>query len=210
MPSKGQLTTGAPRLEGVETANWLTIPNLLTASRLLLTIPFLYCVLHGRDVDALIVFVVAGLSDCLDGFLARRLDQSSFLGRLADPAADKVLSGSAFIALAFFHPGSAMPAWVAMTVVARDVLILVGSLAVYASTRNSAFHPSFLGKLNTVLEILVVVLFLSSPLSREIAKSLGPLYIILAFSIVLSFGGYVLQGASMYRAFLLKAHRSVH
>jgi cardiolipin synthase len=208
MPSNGQAITGGPLLEGVETTNWLTIPNLLTAFRLMLTIPFLYFVVHGRDVGALIVFVVAGLSDCLDGFLARRLDQSSLLGRLVDPAADKVLTCSAFVALAFFHPGSAMPEWVAMTAVARDVLIVIGSLAVYVGTQNSAFRPSFLGKFNTVVEILVVVLFLSSPLSREIANSLDPLYIILALSIVLSFGSYVLQGASMYRAFRLKAHRS--
>src|SRR5579863_8390552 len=133
---------------------WRTVPNLLTALRILLIVPFAWMCIHGYDLSALCVFLIAGISDVLDGALARRFDQRSSFGRLADPLADKVLTTAAFVALSFFREGrTSIPIWMTIAVVARDVFILVGCLIVYLTTRSTNFRPNVFGKANTFIEI---------------------------------------------------------
>jgi cardiolipin synthase len=178
---------------------WRTIPNLLTAVRLVLTIPFLYFVLRSQDMAALVVFVVAGLTDSLDGYVARYFNQSSLIGRIADPVADKLLTSAAFVSLAFFHHGLAIPAWVAIAAVSRDILILAGCIALYGATQNAGFRPTQLGKLNTVVEIIVIVSFLVSPKFPAISIVLPSFYVALVLFLILSIGDYAFQGFTMYR-----------
>jgi cardiolipin synthase len=184
-----------------EVAHYRTIPNALTAFRFALIIPFVWLALHGRDMAALTVFVVAGGTDAVDGILARWLGQTSRIGRLADPLVDKLLTSAAFLTLSVFRSGlPAIPHWVMAAVILRDVGILLGCLAIYRSTRNAGFKPTVFGKVNTLIEITVVGWFLSSTRLPFVAPALPLLYVLLVLSILASAASYVVQGLRMLSA----------
>ena len=107
-----------------------TIPNLLSLLRMGLIPVFIIAVLNGRATQALLIFVVAGLTDALDGLIARFWSQQSALGAYLDPMADKLLLVSAYATLAVpgVHAGVPIPLWVTVLVITRDVLIVVVSL----------------------------------------------------------------------------------
>lgn len=179
---------------------WLTIPNALTAARLAAMIPFALWAMQGRDRAALILFMVAGLTDTLDGTIARHFGQTSKIGRLLDPLADKLFTGLSFVVLSAFRPGlSSIPMWVMIAVLLRDVLILSGSFFVYRASRNSGFKPSIYGKLNTLLEISIVVFFLAQPDFPFLTAILPASYVILLLSLLVSAGDYVRTGLRMMR-----------
>jgi cardiolipin synthase len=122
---------------------------------------------YGHPVAALIIFVIAGLSDGVDGFLARRFKQESELGTIIDPIADKLLMTTAFIILSI--PGVLppvrhlpVPFWVTVSVIGRDVLILSVAAAINIITGFRGFKPSWLGKLSTLVQVIAVALILLS------------------------------------------------
>ena len=130
-----------------------SFPNLLTLLRLSF-IPFVVTsILDGRYEIALILFVLAGISDALDGVLARSLEQRTKLGEYLDPIADKLLLSTLFLVLAASH---AIPWRVTVIVFGRDLIILVVCTLVYATTPLRDFSPSLLGKANTVAQIAAV------------------------------------------------------
>jgi cardiolipin synthase (CMP-forming) len=181
--------------------SYRTIPNALTAFRFVLIIPFVWLALHGRDMEAFAVFAIAGTTDLVDGILARWLHQTSTVGRLADPLADKLLTSAAFFALSVFRAGlSAIPFWVMAAVILRDVFILLGCLVIYRSTRNAGFKPTIFGKANTLIEFTVVGWFLSSTSLPAVAPALPLLYVLLVLSILASAASYVVQGLRMISA----------
>jgi cardiolipin synthase len=183
-----------------ETARIATLPNFLTVIRLILVIPFAWLAAKGEDGAALFIFFIAGLSDGLDGHLARRLGQRSKWGRLLDPLADKILTNVAFVVLSLFRGEPPfVPLWLAGAVVARDILIVGGAGLVYAKVQSSAFRPTVSGKINTLLEIGVVILFLASSRWTGLRPVLPPLYVVLLISIVVSATDYVRQGVRMVR-----------
>jgi cardiolipin synthase (CMP-forming) len=180
---------------------WLTIPNAITLLRLLAVVPFFYLVTRGNDRGALILFVAAGITDSLDGVIARRLGQTSKYGRLLDPIVDKLFTGVSYVALSAFRRGLPhIPTGIMAAVLARDALILAGSLLVYGKSRNSGFKPSVYGKLNTFIEIGVVVCFLAASDIRPIAPMLPFFYVLLLVSIVLSAVDYTRTGLRMMQA----------
>lgn len=184
-----------------ERGSWLTIPNAITLLRLLAAIPFFYLVAGGRDRGALILFVAAGFTDSLDGVIARRLGQTSKYGRLLDPIVDKLFTGVSYIALSLFRRGLPhIPAAIMAAVLLRDAFILGGSLFVYGKSRNSGFKPSIYGKLNTFIEIGVVVCFLASADLQFIVPMLPYFYGLLLVSIALSAADYVRIGWGMMQA----------
>jgi cardiolipin synthase len=123
----------------------LTIPNLLSAVRLLLVPVFLVLVLAGEDVAALVVIIISSASDYLDGIIARRFDQMTRLGRLLDPAADRLFILAAVIGLAVRE---VVPWWLVIVLVGRDVmLVLLG--VVLAQHRYGPLPVHHLGKLAT-------------------------------------------------------------
>lgn len=138
----------------------LTLPNLLTLLRIVAVPFFALAVWNDRMVEACILFGAAGLTDLLDGYLARRFNQRSELGALLDPAADKLLMTTAFILLAFPQELLAVriPPWVAILAISRDVVISVVTLVAYGRWDPSKFSPSFLGKLTTSVELVVISL----------------------------------------------------
>ena len=138
----------------------LTLPNLLSFLRILAVPFFAMAVWYGHMSDACILFAAAGLTDLLDGYLARRFNQKSTLGALLDPAADKLLMTTAFILMAFprLPVPVRIPAWVAILAISRDVLIALVTLFAYERWDLSKFQPSFLGKFTTGFELVAISL----------------------------------------------------
>lgn len=181
-----------------ESNNWLTIPNALTVTRLGAIVPFAFLAIRGQDRAALILFVLAGLTDTLDGTIARHFGQASKIGRFLDPIADKLFTGVAFVVLSVFRPGlGSMPVWVMAAVLLRDVVILSGSLIVYRLSRNTGFQPSVYGKLNTLLEIGTVVCFLAQRDFPFLSAIFPATYVVLLLSILVSAADYFRSGMQM-------------
>src|SRR5499425_1428692 len=141
----------------------VTVPNLLTVFRMVLIPVFVSLLFYQNFVLALAVFVVAGITDGLDGLLARRFQQQSQLGTILDPIADKLLLVTAFVVLSmrsvFPQPLPShlpIPFWVTIAVISRDVFILVGAAAINIVTGFRGFRPSFLGKINTTVQIVAI------------------------------------------------------
>lgn len=172
-----------------------TPANILTAFRIVLTLPFLYMVKQGRFGTALLVFFIASLTDFFDGFIARKFNQQSSLGRFLDPLADKLLTTATYIVMAIPHEGfPSIPVWLAIAVVGRDIVILIGSLLVYLITRFKGFKPTLLGKLNTFVELGLIVWFLVFNTTGEFTYLLAGMYAVVVVSILGSGLEYVIQG----------------
>lgn len=131
------------------------IPNLICFARILLVAPAVWALLNGRYPLALGLIVIAGLSDALDGYLARRFDWRSRLGGLLDPAADKLLVASVFVTLTWL---GLVPAWFTAVVLGRDLLIVVGVLVHHLWLAPVQGEPTAVSKLNTIFQILFIVL----------------------------------------------------
>lgn len=143
----------------------ITVPNLLTFLRMALIPVFASLLFYGSNGWALIVFVIAGISDGVDGFVARRFKQESELGTILDPIADKLLMTTAFIILTLPHvlvPVRHLPVpfWVTAAVIGRDVLIVAVAGAINVMTGFHGFKPSWLGKLSTLVQVIAVGLIL--------------------------------------------------
>ncbi len=126
--------------------------------RIVLVVPILMFIVDGRYGLALILFFVAGFSDGIDGFLAKRFDWHTRIGALLDPIADKLLVGGTFITLVFT---GLIPVWLAVLVIFRDVVIVGGATAYNFLVRPVEGEPTRISKLNTALQLLFVVFTLS-------------------------------------------------
>jgi cardiolipin synthase len=136
----------------------LNVPNVLTLLRLIAIPAFLILLVDGRAAPALAVFIAAGVTDALDGAIARLTDQKTKLGAIMDPAADKLLLLSAFIALSFMNQ---VPRWLTIVVLSRDAIIVLGYFLLFIMThRTIDVRPTVVGKLGTFLQLLAVTLVL--------------------------------------------------
>lgn len=177
--------------------------NLITVTRIALIPPFIYAVARGEYGAALIVFAIASLTDYLDGYVARRFNQNTSLGRLLDPAADKLLATTAFATMAIGPEGlPSIPIWLAAAVVIRDLIIVIGSLAIYLRTGFTRFEPLAIGKLNTFLELGLMVFFLAVNITDRLARLrllLPHLYLVVMASVAASGASYVSVGIRILR-----------
>jgi cardiolipin synthase len=150
----------------------LTVPNLITLLRMGLVPWFLIAVLKGDSMAALWIFIIAGISDALDGFIARFFNQRSALGAYLDPIADKILLTTAFVTLAIpgTHSGVLIPVWITVLVLARDLLILVISLVLFLVHQVDRFPPARISKATTAVQIGAVVLVLASGVSEGLSE----------------------------------------
>ncbi|MDH5620967.1 MAG: CDP-alcohol phosphatidyltransferase family protein [Gammaproteobacteria bacterium] len=135
---------------------WL--PNAISLMRIALVAPILVLILQGNFGFALALFVLAGFSDGLDGYLAKTFNWHTRLGALLDPVADKLLVAGMFVTLA--HTG-AIPVWLAVVVISRDVVIVAGATAYHFLVRPVEGEPSRVSKLNTALQLLFLLFVLS-------------------------------------------------
>jgi len=137
----------------------LNLPNLITIGRILL-VPVVVWAIASRQMQiAFLVFLVAGLSDAIDGFLAKRLGMTSDLGAHLDPLADKVLIVSIYVALGVTE---AIPRWIVILVVSRDILIIGGIMLAWFLGKPMRVRPVLVSKLNTVAQIVFACLVLAS------------------------------------------------
>ena len=130
-----------------------TLPNVITFGRLLAVPVAVWLILEERYTAAFWVFIAAGVSDAVDGYIAKRFDSRSRLGALLDPVADKALLTSVYLALALDGP---VPGWLVFLVVLRDGLIVTGFLLIRATASSRRFDPIFISKINTLLQIALI------------------------------------------------------
>lgn len=165
----------------------LTVPNQLTFLRLAFLPFFILAIHYERYGLALGILCVAGLTDALDGFLARGLNQKTPLGAYLDPIADKLLMSSSYVVLALH---GRIKWWLVILVLGRDVLLLVAAAVILITVGYRPFPPSIYGKATTFFEILLIVMVLllelwSNPtllIARQVCS-----YLVAAFVIVSGF-----------------------
>jgi CDP-diacylglycerol--glycerol-3-phosphate 3-phosphatidyltransferase len=131
----------------------MNIPNFLSLLRIILVPVIVIFLIQGLYAKALIVFVIAGLTDALDGALARLLNKQTKLGSFLDPLADKILLSTCFISLAIF---SLIPSWLAVIVISRDFIILLGLAILSMMSVTYEIKPVFVSKVTTTLQIATV------------------------------------------------------
>ncbi len=135
------------------------IPNLLTLARIGL-VPWLVVLLQDHQYGwSLLVFVIAGLSDGLDGYIAKRYNATTYLGSILDPIADKTLLVTSYIMLSVLE---IIPFWLMVVVVFRDLVIIGGNLLLILFFSSMQMRPLLISKLNTLLQILYIVLVLAA------------------------------------------------
>jgi len=130
------------------------IPNIISAIRVVMTIPIIYLLITKDFSNALILFAIAGASDALDGFLAKHYHWESHLGGLLDPLADKTLLVACYLILGAM---GLLPLGLVMTVMFRDLIIIGGAFLYHYNIEELDADPSLVSKLNTLMQILLVL-----------------------------------------------------
>ena len=137
----------------------LSIPNLITLARILSVPIVVWAITSGEMMIAFILFVIAGISDAVDGYLAKRFNMASEMGAYLDPLADKALIVSIYVSLGI---AGAIPRWLVIFVVARDIMIIGAVILTWLIGRPMAVKPLLVSKLNTVAQIVFACLVLGS------------------------------------------------
>jgi cardiolipin synthase len=167
----------------------LNLPNLITIARILM-VPFVVWAIASRQMQiAFLLFLAAGVSDAVDGFLAKRFGMASELGAHLDPLADKTLIVSIYVSLGITE---AIPRWIVIFVVSRDILIIGGVMLAWFLGRPMTVKPLLVSKLNTAAQIVFATLVLASlafGFDAEIAQA-GLLWLVAALTLI-SVGFYV-------------------
>lgn len=131
------------------------IPNLISILRIFLVVPVVWLLLEHKYADALILFAIAGISDGLDGYLAKRNNWGTRLGSVLDPIADKLLLVSSYIVLGWL---GLVPGWLVFAVLGRDAVIISGALGFHFLIGKYDMSPSMISKTNTAAQIVLVVI----------------------------------------------------
>lgn len=169
----------------------MNLPNLITMARILCVPLIVWTITSGHMLPAFLLFLAAGISDAVDGFLAKRFNMATELGALLDPLADKALIVSIYVALGFTE---ALPRWIVILVVSRDILIVGGFLLAMLINRPMAVRPHPVSKLNTVAQILLAGVALGSlGLNFDAGMVLPVLMGLVTILTLLSIGFYVAE-----------------
>jgi cardiolipin synthase len=144
------------------------IPNLITFLRFLLVPPVVYFLSHQEFGSALLLFVLAGFSDALDGFLAKRFGWTSRLGEMMDPLADKLLLICSYVTLGWL---GLLPVWLVGVVILRDVVIVTGATVYHLLIERLDAKPTMISKLNTLAQIMLVLLVVLGEVGHTVPAS---------------------------------------
>ena len=137
----------------------VNLPNLITLGRILLVPVIIWAITSGQMAVAFVLFFIAGVSDAVDGFLAKRFNMTSELGALLDPLADKALLVSIYISLGVWGE---IPRWLVILVVSRDIMIVSAVIVSWLFDKPVAMKPLMVSKLNTVVQVAFAALVLGS------------------------------------------------
>ena len=141
---------------------WRFLPNIITTARFAAVPLLVVWLLDEQYQNALLLFLLMGLSDALDGYLANSFDWKTTLGAHLDPAADKFMLICAYIVLGVLH---LLPHWLVFIVILRDVALLAGALSYVFVTRTLEIQPTLISKLNTVVQIILVFVVIYSQIN---------------------------------------------
>jgi len=171
-----------------------SLPNIISVLRIFLVIPTVYFLLQHRYTDALVVFVIAGLSDGLDGYLARRYGWMTRLGSFLDPMGDKLLMTASYFMLGYLGQ---LPVWLVAMVIGRDLIIVLGAIAYRILVKDISMQPLLISKINTGCQIFLVLLMIYSlstlPYAHSIPQAFSTMMVyIVALTTTLSGISYVL------------------
>jgi cardiolipin synthase len=178
---------------------FLTLPNLISLLRIGLIPVFVLMVFKRKASLALLIFLLAGATDFLDGLFARLFKKKTKIGIFLDPAADKLLMTASYIVLTIpsLNSLNLIPLWLTATVIGRDLMIVLGALVINRMTGQSTFLPSILGKISTVCQVgtILLVLFFNY-------LQISPLYLKWVFYLTLAFTffsciNYVIIGVNL-------------
>ena len=176
----------------------MNLPNLLTILRILLIPVLVNCLVYGYYIYGLLIFLLAGLTDSLDGIIARTSNQRTILGAYLDPMADKLLLNACFVTLAVLH---LIPGWIAIIVVSRDLILIVGTLILHLTQTRFNIDPTWLGKSTTVVQLFYIVLVLAWITFERDMTALAPFLFLTAIITVLSGLHYILRGISLVNTY---------
>jgi cardiolipin synthase len=167
-------TTGA---EGYRSAV-LTTANQLTILRIVFIPVFIILLSYGRTGAALAIFVLAGLTDALDGIIARRFGQKTSLGSVLDPLADKLLMVTSIVILSLPQMGfpNVLPRWLTILLISRDVLMMLVALVIVLMVGWRLFKPSIYGKASTLLQVITLLAVLYCNWREQVVPELNILY----------------------------------
>jgi cardiolipin synthase (CMP-forming) len=154
-PQRGDISGIGREREKTE----LSIPNIITLGRIILVPVIVWAIASNQMEIAFTIFVVAGVSDAVDGFLAKRFNMASELGALLDPLADKALLVSIYVALGIW---GAMPRWIVILVVSRDIMIVSAVIVSWVFGKPVAMKPLMVSKLNTAAQVALAATVLAS------------------------------------------------
>ncbi|KRE12595.1 CDP-alcohol phosphatidyltransferase [Bosea sp. Root483D1] len=167
----------------------MTLPNLITIGRLILVPLVIVMIINGRWDEAFFLFVAAGVSDAVDGFIAKRFDMKSELGAYLDPLADKALIVSIYITLAIV---GIIPVWLVIVVVSRDLMIVTAVILSWLMEKPVTIAPIVVSKLNTAAQLVFAALVLGSKSFDIDAGAIMPVaQIIVAALTLASMGAYL-------------------
>ena len=167
------------------------LPNALSIIRIILTVPIVIALLKGQYVLTVWLFLLAGVTDALDGWIAKQFSFQSRLGSILDPMADKILLTCTFLTL--FWVGI-LPLWLLLLICVREIIIVAGALGYFLgeiSGESGLLQPSLISKFNTVLQIALVMFLLLIQIAVEFAEWLEIVFIIVATSTALSGADYM-------------------
>jgi len=169
----------------------VSIPNLITLARIVLVPVVVWAILAGEMGLAFILFLAAGVSDGVDGFIAKRFGMTTVLGAYLDPLADKALLVSIYVTLGI---NSVLPLWLVILVVSRDIMILGGVLLSWLMGHPMKVKPLIVSKLNTLAQIVLASVVLGAlGLGLALPRVTFALVIVVALTTVLSIAAYVTQ-----------------
>lgn len=171
------------------------LPNIITLARLLAVPVTVYLILQGAYLPAFWLFVAAGVSDAVDGYLAKRLGAVSVIGAYLDPLADKALLVSVFVALGYLNH---VAMWLVILIVFRDLLIIGGAILFQTLTQSLEMNPLFISKINTAAQIVLACAILAQLSSGWHAPALTKLILyFVAATTFLSGAAYIVKWGRM-------------
>ncbi|MCH9645814.1 MAG: CDP-alcohol phosphatidyltransferase family protein [Proteobacteria bacterium] len=171
--------------------NFSSVPNALSILRIILTVPVVMTLLNHQYFLAMVLFFVAGITDALDGWIAKRYSFQSRLGSILDPVADKLLLVSSFVTLYLI---GLLPLWLLVLVFLRDLMIVSGTVGCFigaGTPKDELLSPSKLSKINTALQIALVLFLVIVQIYPIQAQWSTVFFVIVATSTVLSGADYI-------------------
>ena len=167
------------------------LPNALSIIRIILTVPIVIALLKEQYLLTLMLFLFAGITDALDGWIAKQFSFQSRLGSILDPMADKILLASTFLGLYWV---GILPLWLLLLIFFRDIIIVAGALGYFlgeVNESNELLKPTLISKFNTVLQIALILFLLVMQIYIELNTFKDMLYIVIATSTGLSGADYM-------------------